>query len=239
MAAVAPCSTSTGCGTKRLDNDISAVADPYTGFDIYDIEEGGWLTLGGTSLSSPLVSSLYALAGGGGGVSYPAATLYSHLGQPSLYDVTEGGNGYCDGEAVGPCGEPKINEELGDIDCEGTTACDAATGYDGPSGVGAPKGLGEFKSKATALTTQTTATLSARVNPDGQTITECKFEYGTSTSYGSSAPCKTLPGSGSSPVAVSASIGAGLAENTEYHFRITATNAAGTAKGEDVTFRTG
>jgi hypothetical protein len=41
---------------------------------------------------------------------------------------------------------------------------------------------GEFKSKATSLTTQTTATLSGRVNPDGQTITECKFEYGTSTS---------------------------------------------------------
>jgi hypothetical protein len=69
----------TACGTKRLDNDVSAVADPYTGFDIYDIEEGGWLTIGGTSLSSPLVSSLYALAGGGGGVSYPAATLYSLL----------------------------------------------------------------------------------------------------------------------------------------------------------------
>jgi hypothetical protein len=75
------------------------------------------VTVGGTSLSSPLVSALYALAGGGGGggggVSYPAATLYSHLGQASLFDVTEGGNGYCDGEAVGPCGEPKINEELG------------------------------------------------------------------------------------------------------------------------------
>ena len=28
--------TNTACGTKRLDNDISAVADPYTGFDIYD-----------------------------------------------------------------------------------------------------------------------------------------------------------------------------------------------------------
>jgi subtilase family serine protease len=105
--------TNTLCGTKRLDNDIAAVADPYTGFDIYDSyncgksceEEGlgkGWVTIGGTSLSSPLVSSLYALAGGSGGVSYPAATLYGHLGQaPSLYDVTEGGNGYCDGEARG------------------------------------------------------------------------------------------------------------------------------------------
>ena len=222
---------------QNASTTTSRRADPYTGFDIYDIEEGGWLTIGGTSLSSPLVSSLYALAGGGGGVSYPAATLYSHLGQPSLFDVTEGGNGYCDGEAVGPCGEPKINEELGDIDCEGTTACDAATGYDGPSGVGAPKGLGEFKSKATSLVTQTTATLSARVNPDGQTVTECKFEYGTSTSYGSSAPCKTLPGSGSSPVEVSAKITA-LTPNTEYHFRISATNTAGTSKGADVTYKT-
>jgi hypothetical protein len=115
---------STACGTKRLDNDISVVADPYTGFDVYDsyncgksCEAGGfgkgWETIGGTSLSSPLVSGLYALAGGSGGVGYPAATLYGHLGQPfSLYDVTEGGNGYCDGEAPGPCGEPGVNELL-------------------------------------------------------------------------------------------------------------------------------
>jgi hypothetical protein len=229
--------TSTGCGSKRLDNDVSAVADPYTGFDIYDIEEGGWLTIGGTSLSSPLVSSLYALAGGSGGVSYPAATLYSHLGQSSLFDVTEGGNGYCDGEAVGPCDEPAANETFGDIDCGGTTACDAATGYDGPAGVGAPKGLGEFKSKATSLVTQTTATLSARVNPDGQTITECKFEYGTSTAYGASVPCKALPGSGLSPVEVSAKL-AGLTPNIEYHFRVVTKNAGGTVEGPDVTFKT-
>ncbi|HEY5344287.1 MAG TPA: fibronectin type III domain-containing protein [Solirubrobacteraceae bacterium] len=139
---------------------------------------------------------------------------------------------------MGPCGEPAANETYGDIDCLGTTACDAATGYDGPSGVGAPKGLGEFKSKATSLVTQTTATLSARVNPDGQTVTECKFEYGTSTSYGASAPCKTLPGSGSSPVAVSALLTTGLTANTEYHFRISATNTAGTSRGEDVAFKT-
>jgi subtilase family serine protease len=240
--------THTACGTKRLDNDIAAVADPYTGFDIYDSyncgktceKEGlgkGWITIGGTSLSSPLISSLYALAGGSGGVGYPAATLYGHLGQSSLYDVTEGGDGYCDGEAPGPCGEPEVNELLGNVDCEGTTACDAAPGFDGPSGVGAPKGLGAFKSNAITFLTQTSATLNAKVNPDGQAVTECEFEYGTSTTYGSSVPCKSLPGSGTSPVAVSANVTA-LTPNTEYHFRIVTKNAGGTIEGVDVTFHT-
>ena len=230
---------STACGTKRLDNDIAAVADPYTGFDIYDsYKQSGWLTIGGTSLSSPLTSALYGLAGGSGGVSYPAATLYSHLGQPfSLYDVTEGGNGYCDGEAAGPCGEPAINKKYGNIDCLGTTACDATLGFDGPSGVGAPKGLGAFKSNAVTFLTQTSATLNARVNPDGQNVTECTFEYGTSTSYGSKAPCKSLPGSGSSPVAVSAKV-TGLTPNTEYHFRVVTKSSGGTVEGPDVTFKT-
>ena len=99
----------------------------------------------------------------------------------------------------------------------------------GTSGVGTPRGLGAFKSNAVTLLTQTSATLNARVNPDGQNITECEFEYGTSTSYGSKAPCKSLPGSGTSPVAVSAKV-TGLTPNTEYHFRISATNSGGTAK---------
>jgi subtilase family serine protease len=229
----------TACGTKRLDNDIAAVADPYTGFDIYDsYAQPGWETIGGTSLSSPLTSALYGLAGGSGGVSYPAATLYSHLGQPfSLYDVTEGGNGYCDGEAASPCGEPAINKKYGNIDCLGTTACDATTGFDGPSGVGAPKGLGAFKSNAVTFLTQTSATLNARVNPDGQNVTECNFEYGTNTSYGSKAPCTALPGSGTSPVAVSAKV-TGLTPNTEYHFRVVTKSSGGTVEGVDVTFKT-
>jgi hypothetical protein len=175
--------TNTACGTKRLDNDVAAVADPYTGFDIYDIEEGGWLTLGGTSLSSPLVSSLYALAGGGGGVS---------------------------GTVEGPDVTFKTLK------------------------VAAPS----VETKAAGAVGQTTATLNASVNPRGGPLSTCKFEYSTTTGYGSSAPCATLPGSGSSPVAVSASIAAGLVANTEYHFRITATNAAGTSKGEDLTFKT-
>jgi hypothetical protein len=236
-----------GCGTKRLDNDISAVADPYTGFDIYDSflcgkyckENGGgegWETWGGTSLSSPIIAAIYGLAGGSGGVSYPAATLYSHAGQTSFYDVTEGGNGFCDGETEATCGKPnsKYHEK---VDCEGTAACDAAAGFDGPSGVGTPKGLGGFKSKAVSLLTQTSVTLSARVNPNGENVTECEFEYGTSTSYGSKVPCKSLPGSGESQVEVSAKL-TGLTPNTEYHFRVVTKSSSGTIDGVDVTFKT-
>ena len=81
------------------------------------------------------------------------------------------------------------------------------------------------------------ATLHASVNPNGSEVSECKFEYGTTLSYGSSAPCSPSPGSGESPVAVSAAIG-GLAANTTYHFRVFAKNAGGEATGSDRTFTT-
>ncbi len=144
----------TGCAGKRVAADVSAVADPNTGFDIYDsyncgaaCEEfgggGGWLTIGGTSVSTPLISSLYALAGGSHGVEYPSLTLYSHLGESSsLFDVTEGGSGYCDDGGLA-CGANEL--EGATVDCEGTTACNAAPGFDGPSGVGTPNSLNLFK----------------------------------------------------------------------------------------------
>lgn len=83
---------------------------------------------------------------------------------------------------------------------------------------------------------QTAATLGGKVNPEGGSTT-CEFEYGTTASYGSSAPCADSPGSGSGEVAVGAAL-SGLTAGTTYHFRISATNAGGTSKGADATFTT-
>jgi hypothetical protein len=85
--------------------------------------------------------------------------------------------------------------------------------------------------------TQTSATLNATVNPNGGEISSCYFEYGEEMSYGDRAPCTASPGSGASPVAVSASV-AGLIKNTTYHFRIVATNPGGTSLGDDQTLET-
>ncbi len=85
-----------GCGSKRAVADVSADADPYTGVAVYDsvpihprrsigelvntpLE---WWPIGGTSVASPIVASMFALAGGAHHVEYPAQTLYSHLGSP-------------------------------------------------------------------------------------------------------------------------------------------------------------
>jgi len=244
----------TGCGTQRASADVSAVADPYTGFDVYSsykyeaFAETGWMTLGGTSLSAPLISAMYALAGGSHGVSYPAETLYQHLGDSStLFDVTQGGNGYCDDESPAQCGEPEVNERMGDVDCMGTAACDAVPGYDGPTGVGAPIGLGALGGSAvtaapTVVTGRATeveggaAVLNATVDPNGGEVSSCVFEWGPGTTLTQSVPCSPSPGAGDEAVAVSAHLN-GLTPHAAYRFRISASNAAGTSTGKTKKFK--
>jgi hypothetical protein len=90
---------------------------------------------------------------------------------------------------------------------------------------------------AASAVTQTAAVLNATVNPLGESVSECRFDYGESAAYGASAPCSALPGSGSGAVEVSAPV-AGLGDYRSYHFRIVATNQTGTSYGPDRTFNT-
>jgi hypothetical protein len=154
-----------GCGSKRAVADVAADADPYTGVAVYDsvpsYHEAAngetvntpleWWPIGGTSVASPIIASMFALAGGAQAVPYPAATLYSHLETTGLYNVTKGGNGRCKDIYVACAGslEP-LSPEFA-FDCgEGSLICNAALGcgnqyYDGPTGVGAPAGIAAFK----------------------------------------------------------------------------------------------
>jgi subtilase family serine protease len=127
-----------GCA-RRTVADVSADADPNSGLGVYDtynncgssstcdtlIEQGvaqgldGWAQVGGTSLSSPLIASVYTLAGNTASITY-GSYPYSH--SSSLFDVTSGSNGSCGGSYL----------------------CTAKAGYDGPTGLGTPNGTGAF-----------------------------------------------------------------------------------------------
>ena len=117
----------TGC-SRRTVADVAAVADPATGVAVYDSygSSGGanWYVFGGTSVASPIVAAVYALAGNATtiGPSYP----YAHTA--SLFDVTSGSNGRCTSRKTS----------------QAQYLCTGTAGYDGPTGNGTPNGTGAF-----------------------------------------------------------------------------------------------
>jgi subtilase family serine protease len=127
-----------GC-TRRTVADVAAVADPADGLAVYDtlnnctavsvdscdsqialgLAQGlnGWAEMGGTSLSTPIVASIYALT------SARRSARAAYSAPQYLNDVTSGKNGNC--------GMP-------------TYLCTARRGYDGPTGMGTPRGAEDF-----------------------------------------------------------------------------------------------
>ncbi len=82
----------------------------------------------------------------------------------------------------------------------------------------------------------TTATFSGSVDPGGLPATY-RFAYGSTASGFTSVTARRDAGSGSGSVAVTATV-AGLKPDTDYAFRLTATNASGTAEGVSGLFTT-
>jgi subtilase family serine protease len=122
-----------GC-SRRTVADVSAVADPNTGVAVYDSygSSGGanWYVFGGTSVSSPIIASVYALAGNAGSVDYAAKLPYQSPG--SLFDVTTGKNGNC------------VKGKKPGSSSSAAYLCTAGSGYDGPTGLGTPNGTAGF-----------------------------------------------------------------------------------------------
>ena len=120
---VATAEQTAACGSSRAEADVSAVADPNTGVAVYDSTayqgSSGWLVFGGTSASSPIIASVYALSGktaNAGGLPWAKA------GTSALNDVLTGSNGRCSTKVL----------------------CTAGAGWDGPTGLGTPNGTSAF-----------------------------------------------------------------------------------------------
>jgi hypothetical protein len=83
----------------------------------------------------------------------------------------------------------------------------------------------------------TVASLHAKINPN-ESATTYHFEYGPTTSYGTSVPIPDSHiGSGFEDVAVSQFL-SGLQAGASYHYRVVATNTEGSIDGSDLIFRT-
>jgi hypothetical protein len=80
---------------------------------------------------------------------------------------------------------------------------------------------------------ETSARLVGLVDKRNSPLTECYFEYGTTTGYGKTAPCVER---GGTPMVTGDVLD--LKPDTEYHLRVVAANSAGSDTGEDRTFKT-
>ncbi|HET9098338.1 MAG TPA: dockerin type I domain-containing protein [Candidatus Saccharimonadales bacterium] len=108
--------TNNGCGSYRSFADVSADADPNTGAAVY--LNGSWYEIGGTSLSAPLVASIYALDGGLPSTAIGSSVPYADASTANFHDISSGS------------------------DCVSgvTVHCTATNGFDTPTGLGSPNG---------------------------------------------------------------------------------------------------
>jgi hypothetical protein len=199
----------TGC-TKREDNDVSADANPNTGAAIYNsYSEGGWLEVGGTSESSPIIAAVYALAGTPASGSYPAQDIWTH--QPSgLYRV---GSGYA---SVPGWGTP-----------DGITAFKSGSS----GGTGNTVTVTNPGNKTAIVGTATSLQISATDSASGQTLSYSATGLPAGLSISASGLIAGTPTTaGGYPVTVTAKDTTGASGSAAFNWTVSASGGSCTAK---------
>jgi len=136
---------------NRVVPDISAIADPNTGFKVGQTqtfpdgtEQYSEYRIGGTSLAAPVIAAVQALAqeaGGGKAIGFANPSIYSKSGSKAYHDVTDNPTG--SGLAVARV------DFVNGVDASGGLATSvrslgkdsslsAVKGYDDVTGVGSP-----------------------------------------------------------------------------------------------------
>jgi subtilase family serine protease len=147
-----PCKAASGSYCREVP-DVSADADPYSGYVIY--YDGSWTGIGGTSAAAPLWAAFTALTDasstcGGKAIGFANPVLYSAAASAysaDFNDITSGNNDYT-----------------------GTNGglYPAGTDYDMASGLGTPNGAGLPATLCGGSSTGNTVTVT---NPGTQTTT--------------------------------------------------------------------
>jgi hypothetical protein len=131
-----------GCA-NRTQNDVSAVASGPEGVSIYDSFDscagaptGSWCSGYGTSLATPIIAAVYALADTPSAMqrTYPSSYLYESGQAANLYPVASGSDGSCESTRLYLC---DASDSL-------------SNGYNGPAGWGTPDGITAFQPHLTS-----------------------------------------------------------------------------------------
>ncbi|MGA8097109.1 MAG: hypothetical protein WB810_00465 [Candidatus Cybelea sp.] len=110
----------------RTDADIAAVADGVAEYDTYG--GGGWFTVGGTSVATPLIAGVFALAGNASSRHAGKAfwAMEGHKRRHALHYISSGSDGSCGGSYLCQAGTKQFHT------------------YSGPGGWGTPNGIKAF-----------------------------------------------------------------------------------------------
>ncbi|MGH3493877.1 MAG: hypothetical protein ACRDQ1_11665, partial [Sciscionella sp.] len=180
------------------------------------------------------VEEFYPLTGSVHSLEAAYGTVWSDIdAQTDLPDTCD-----CNGDPDSDTPEAEdngaaINWDL-TVPADGATAVSMLTDF---SATGNLIGPPVVSTGAASGVSQTAGILNGSVNPEGNSVTGCTFQWGPTTAYGNSAPCTTAVGSGSTAVPVSAAI-SGLSPGTPYRYRLAATDSNGTTYGSDQAFTT-
>jgi subtilase family serine protease len=109
--------------TYRTTADVSAVADGVAEYDTYGY--GGWFTVGGTSVATPMTAAVFALAGNASSVKAAKNfwSLKNHRRNNVMHYISTGSDGSCGGEYLCQAGTKQFHT------------------YSGPAGWGTPNGI--------------------------------------------------------------------------------------------------
>jgi hypothetical protein len=216
--------------SQTTSNIPNLPADPLLHGPMGNVTQAQWS--GGTSITMSPASNSSVI-----GVVYKTGSSFGNSNVMVAYATYGSGKVVAIGDSS-PCddGTGDTNDQLydgwvGDANGNHRILIMNATIWLAASGVTAPS---VSTGSASGITTSS-ATLNGTINPNGAS-TNYYFQWGTTTSYGNSTATVSA-GSGTSPVAVSANI-TGISTGTTYHFRLVATNSAGTTNGSDQVFTT-